>query len=301
MSFVPIVRLPLEDGEIDVVADACCNALRTSGFLLLESPFLTPQLQRDAVNAASNVFAVPPTCVKIEDHPTDPKQYTMLIGEQAVLDADPTSTLSLYCKALDKTKEQLLRCIAHGLGLDDKEHFVKLHSEKNNTLRLIQYLPYKNEHVSRGNRCKEHSDYGIGLEALANDNTWVPVPHREGALVVNIGSLLSKWTNGELKATIHRVAGPDSKGTKISKEELEEASTLTRTSLAFFTDPNEDVCIALPVEGSNTPSATIQSVREYLQYRSGSKGEGVAVIPESHEESRLEAATVMSSSHSSNM
>jgi isopenicillin N synthase-like dioxygenase len=63
-------------------------------------------------------------------------------------------------------------------------------------------------------RCKPHSDYGSitilltdgvpGLQALIDD-TWALVPHVPGALVVNIGSLLSDWTHGELVATLHRV------------------------------------------------------------------------------------------------
>jgi isopenicillin N synthase-like dioxygenase len=34
---------------------------------------------------------------------------------------------------------------------------------------------------------------------------WIPVPPRPGALVVNLGSELERWSNGRFKATLHCV------------------------------------------------------------------------------------------------
>ncbi len=73
-------------------------------------------------------------------------------------------------------------------------------------------------------RAGAHSDYGsmtmlfrlkgqAGLEILTKENTWAPVPvtppgtENDPAppILVNIGDLLSYWTNGLLRSTVHRV------------------------------------------------------------------------------------------------
>lgn len=91
-------------------------------------------------------------------------------------------------------------------------------------------------------RAGAHSDYGsitllfrlpgqAGLQ-LRTDEGWVDVPvnpdHttlREPPILVNIGDLLSFWTNGMLKSTVHRV-------TFSGGEE--------RHSMAYFCHPLDD-------------------------------------------------------------
>ena len=222
-------------------------------------------------------------------HPSDPKKYVMLQGVEDLLNStteELVKPLKEWYAALRKTKSVLLRCIAVGLELDDPDLLCKLHSEDNDALRLLTYPPTPQ---NRGNRCKEHSDYGTltlllndgvsGLEAFVHDQ-WQPVPYVEGSVVVNIGSLLSEWTGQELKATLHRVAGPASAGSQIGKEELEESISVSRTSVAYFADPNNDVSATFGEED--------MSVAEYIQFRSGGKARnrtGVALT--ATEESRL--------------
>uniref|UniRef100_A0A0E0M9X1 Fe2OG dioxygenase domain-containing protein n=1 Tax=Oryza punctata TaxID=4537 RepID=A0A0E0M9X1_ORYPU len=84
-----------------------------------------------------------------------------------------------------------------------------------------------------------HSDYGI-LTLLATDGTpglqicrekdrcpqiWEDVHHIEGALIVNIGDLLQRWTNCVFRSTLHRVVA-------VGKE---------RYSVAFFLHTNPDL------------------------------------------------------------
>ena len=48
-----------------------------------------------------------------------------------------------------------------------------------------------------------------GLQVRARDGGWGTVPLRDDAFVIDIGHLLSRWTNGRFPATVHRVvAGP---------------------------------------------------------------------------------------------
>ncbi|MCO7220311.1 isopenicillin N synthase family oxygenase [Klenkia sp. PcliD-1-E] len=73
-----------------------------------------------------------------------------------------------------------------------------------------------------------------GLQVRDAAGGWVTVPLREDAFVINIGHLMSRWTNGRFPATVHRVvAGPD--------------PTAERQSIAMFFLPNIDQVVA-PVE-----------------------------------------------------
>lgn len=93
-------------------------------------------------------------------------------------------------------------------------------------------------------RAGAHSDYGsvtllfrlpgqAGLEVLQHDNKWAAVPVNpdpsslaEPPILVNIGDLLSFWTNGMLKSTVHRVTFSGGEA---------------RYSMAYFCHPLDDV------------------------------------------------------------
>jgi hypothetical protein len=128
-----------------------------------------------------------------------------------------------------------------------------------------------------------------GLEAFVDDK-WQPVPFVEGSIVVNIGSILSEWTQQKLKATLHRVAGPASTGSCTSKEDLLRAVSVPRISIAYFADPNETVSTILNERGNVAGNGDHQSmsIAEYIKWRSGGENDnrsGVAFT--STEETRL--------------
>jgi isopenicillin N synthase-like dioxygenase len=276
---------------------ALVGALQDSGFAIVRSPLLTKELQSGALEATTSFLAtttpkatahnaedVPesaPPLVEVIEHPTDPKVYAMLDSDDQFDVVAPDRALSEYVRVLRSIKRDVLRLIAVGLGMDDPFFFANLHDEDNDTLRLITYHPTHSEDT--GNRCKEHSDYGTitllstdgvsGLE-LFHDGKWLPVPFVEGTLVVNVGSLLSSWTQGSLRATLHRVAGPASRNSCSDREILREAVHVPRTSLAFFADPNKDVSESLEATTS-IQAGSIEggmSVAEYISWRSGGDG-----------------------------
>ena len=88
-----------------------------------------------------------------------------------------------------------------------------------------------------------HTDYGIvtvlwadqvpGLEILGADGAWHPVQPADGALLVNLGDAIARWTNDEWISTMHRVAAPRVDG-----------SLVPRRSAAYFHDGNIDAVIA---------------------------------------------------------
>ncbi len=43
-----------------------------------------------------------------------------------------------------------------------------------------------------------------GLEVMGADGEWFAAPPVPGSFVVNVGELMKRWTNGRLKATVHR-------------------------------------------------------------------------------------------------
>ena len=275
--FVPLIEIPEFEASAppEQIAHTIIHALQTSGFLLVTTPHLTRDLQTQALQAATQFLERSnEESSLVVSHPTDPKDYAML--QQP--DCSGDTILKEYFASLRATKASLLQLVAVGLDLD-VDYFTRLHDEDNDTLRLIRYHPVT-RHV--GNRCKEHSDYGTltllstdgvsGLEAFF-EGQWLPVPYEKGALVVNIGTLLSEWTQGKLLATLHRVAGPASHNSHTPSEQLLAASSRSRTSMAFFCDPNQGVVRSIQEHrNTNTTSSSSsqpQSVMEYIQWRSG--------------------------------
>ncbi|KAK7540335.1 hypothetical protein IWX49DRAFT_507239 [Phyllosticta citricarpa] len=112
-------------------------------------------------------------------------------------------------------------------------------------LRLL-YYPALPPIETTDIRAGAHSDYGSitllfqqpngqpGLEILPRTGTWTPVPVNPAnsnapPILVNIGDLLSYWTDGLLKSTVHRVVFPP---------ELDAGRD--RYSMAFFCHPVDD-------------------------------------------------------------
>ena len=89
-----------------------------------------------------------------------------------------------------------------------------------------------NPHADSGGLTVLHQrgDYE-GLQVRARDGGWVTVPLKDDAFVINIGHLMSRWTNGRFPATVHRVvAGP--------------TTANSRQSIAMFFLPNVDQVVA---------------------------------------------------------
>lgn len=120
-----------------------------------------------------------------------------------------------------------------------------------------------------------HTDYGIvtvlwadqvpGLEIHGADGNWHPVMPADGALLVNLGDAIARWTNEEWISTLHRVAAPRIDGTLVP-----------RRSAAYFHDGNMDAVIeCLPGCVSEENPARYQpvTVGEHLAVKlAGSRG-----------------------------
>ena len=75
-----------------------------------------------------------------------------------------------------------------------------------------------------------------GLELLTKDGRWIPVSPKPGELVINIGDMLQRLTNGRLRSTSHRVVNP-----------APDRASHARYSMPFFLHFRSDFLIdALP-------------------------------------------------------
>lgn len=120
-----------------------------------------------------------------------------------------------------------------------------------------------------------HTDYGIvtvlwadrvpGLEIHGADGRWHPVMPAGGALLVNLGDAIARWTNEEWISTLHRVAAPRIGGV-----------TVPRRSAAYFHDGNVDAlieCLPSCVSAGNPARYEPATVGEHLAAKlAGSRG-----------------------------
>ena len=129
---------------------------------------------------------------------------------------------------------EMLSAIATYLELDP-EYFQPWVKGGNSILRAIHYPPIT-EDPGDSVRAGQHEDINLitllmgasaeGLEVLNKQGQWVGITAIPGALVVNVGDMLQRLTNGCLKSTTHRVVNPP-----------KEQWSSPRFSIPFFLHP----------------------------------------------------------------
>jgi len=174
--------------------------------------------------------------------------------------------LALYA-AFDEAGVKVLRAVARFLKVDE-EYFTDTVRDGNSVLRLLHYPPVDKptgNHIRAG----AHEDINTitlllgaeeaGLELKTQDGRWLAVSPKPGELVVNIGDMLQRLTNGRLRSTSHRVVNP-----------APDRASKARYSMPFFLHFRPDFVIeALPgtVPAGEEPKWPPISSHEYLQER----------------------------------
>ena len=135
---------------------------------------------------------------------------------------------------LERIGMELLSVIATYLELDD-DYFESWVKGGNSIIRAIHYPPITSD-PGDSVRAGQHEDINLitllmgasaeGLEVLNKQGQWVGITAIPGSLVVNVGDMLQRLTNGYLKSTTHRVVNPP-------KEKWSEP----RYSIPFFLHP----------------------------------------------------------------
>ncbi|SCV05036.1 LANO_0G17084g1_1 [Lachancea nothofagi CBS 11611] len=163
--------------------------------------------------------------------------------------------ISRTTQKLHTTAMRILKVMSKGLKVEDPEFFTTKHRSDQPSgcvFRMLRYPLVRDDQIDTQGydatiRAGAHTDYGSltllfqrqdqqGLELQAGESSeedWVGVPFvksryagKAPPLVVNFGDLLSYWTNGVLKSTLHRV--------KFSPGETREHD---RYSIVFFVHP----------------------------------------------------------------
>ena len=170
-------------------------------------------------------------------------------------------------KGLENTGRHMLRAIALHLGLEENWFDAHIH-EGNSILRPIHYPPITSE-PKDAVRAGQHEDINLitlligasadGLEVLNKQNEWVAVTALPDHIVVNVGDMLERLTNNQLKSTTHRVVNPP-----------REKWDTPRFSIPFFLHPRNEMkldCLPSCIkEGENAQYPPI-TAEDFLNQR----------------------------------
>ncbi|MFT4173146.1 MAG: 2OG-Fe(II) oxygenase family protein [Rhodocyclaceae bacterium] len=122
------------------------------------------------------------------------------------------------------------------------------------SLRFVCYPAQRDAPAAGQMRYGAHHDYGGltilrqdappgGLQIADRDGSWHDVPPQPDSFVINVGDLMSRWTGGRWRSTLHRVVNPPA-----------AQADLRRLSMVAFTGPNDDAVVSClpgfrPVDG----------------------------------------------------
>ena len=166
--------------------------------------------------------------------------------------------LEKYTFNMTKLGRNLMRLALLSSGVKDLS---VMHSLDTPTiwLRLLHYPPISKNSPSDLYGSAPHTDFGCltilaqdeigGLQVQTREGEWIDVPKLEGSFVVNVGDMLSRYTNGLLRSTPHRVIN------KSGKE---------RFSCPFFFDPHTNAVVQ-PLKGTGKPKFSPINFGEFLR------------------------------------
>jgi isopenicillin N synthase-like dioxygenase len=154
------------------------------------------------------------------------------------------STAIQVYRQLEKTGIDTLRAIALFLDLPEN-YFDDRVKYGNSILRPIHYFPVEDPSAVPPDavRAAAHGDINLitllmgasaeGLQVLNRNNEWISVTAAPDQLIINVGDMLERLTNGKLRSTIHRVVNPPP-----------ERLHLPRYSIPFFMHPRSEMSLA---------------------------------------------------------
>jgi isopenicillin N synthase-like dioxygenase len=173
-------------------------------------------------------------------------------------------TIGAYDAALRRLGAQMARMISVALGQGPRD-LDAYFARPTTFLRLLHYPPSPPDADDKQYGSAPHTDYGFitilaqdqrgGLQVRSREHRWIDATPIEGAYVVNIGDMGSRWSNGRWTSTPHRVIN---------------RSGLDRYSMPYFYDMAADMEVApLPSCVSDATPARFPPVRygDYLMER----------------------------------
>jgi len=151
-----------------------------------------------------------------------------------------------YRAAMTGLCSHLLQLLARSLDLP-RDWFAPHFEMASASTRLLKYPPQRDDAAFNQIGAGAHTDWGGvtilaqddcgGLEVRNADGEWIEATPIAGTFVINLGDLMSRWSNGLYNANMHRV-----KNNRTGRD---------RYSIASFNDPNPDAVID-PIPGTVT-------------------------------------------------
>ena len=178
-------------------------------------------------------------------------------------------TMSALYSAFETAGGRVLEAIALHLGRP-RDFFAASVEDGNSVMRLLHYPPLGDDAPEGAIRAAAHGDINTitlllgaeeaGLDLLTKQGEWLPIPASKGALVINVGDMLERQTNGRLRSTTHRVVNPRG-----------EAARRSRYSMPFFLHFRPDFLIEPLPEcidpDAATPPAEPITAHDFLMQR----------------------------------
>ena len=167
-----------------------------------------------------------------------------------------------YQAALRKVGDHVLSLIAISIDLP-QDYFRPFYDTPMPNTRLIRYPPQPDDALFNQLGAGAHTDWG-GVTLLAQDNLgglevtnvageWLSATPIPDTLVVNLGDLMARWTNGLYKSTMHRV-----RNNRANKD---------RYSVPFFYSPRPTAvveCLPTCTSPGHPPKFAPCTVREHM-------------------------------------
>lgn len=164
----------------------------------------------------------------------------------------------------DRVARCLLEGFALGLGLN-RQFFLRSSGQPMSRAAFTYYPPQDARLGAEQFGVGPHTDFGVltvlcqddvgGLQVQHANGTWCEAPPVPDSLVINVGDLLARWTNGVYRSTPHRVVN---------------SSGRERLSLVLAFDPDPQTLIdAREVFPGQVPAETPIRCGDYLQWRFG--------------------------------
>jgi len=170
-------------------------------------------------------------------------------------------------EALEKTAQEVLKALAIHIGLEEN-YFEGYVTAGNSILRPIHYPPITSE-PKNAVRAAAHGDInlitllmgaqGRGLQVKNHKGQWVDAIAEPDELMINVGDMLSRLTNNQLKSTIHQVINPP--------RELWGSS---RYSIPFFMHPVSSMplnCLSNCIDEAHPKAYQDTTAGVYLEER----------------------------------
>jgi len=163
----------------------------------------------------------------------------------------------------------LASLILEGLALSldlERRFFEAFEQQPIATLRLLHYPPQPANPCPGEKGCGAHTDFG-GITILLQDDIgglqvwdrdaeqWLDAAPMPGAFVINLGDMMSRWTNDRYRSTVHRVVN---------------TSGQERYSAPFFFSGNPEhliECIPSCLSGDEGPKYAAITVDAHMRER----------------------------------